>query len=150
MGQCGTTATVCCPIVRRLLQMDANATVCGSHAVHKAIPCVVSAAGSNSLLHRVLANEGDSIKQVLGRPIQDCSQQPCHAVVIARSPETIGSSDASCSFEVVLTQPTFRVDREALCQVGAPLCSSGICNTCCAVNVEIAGCWVLPGHACHA
>ena len=55
--------------------------------------------------------------QVLGRPVQASAQQPSHAVVIARSAETIGSAEASCSFEVILTQPTFRLDTEALCQV---------------------------------
>jgi len=55
---------------------------------------------------------------VLGRPIQDSRHQPSHAVVIARSAETIGNQEASCSFEVILTQPTFRIDSDALCQVG--------------------------------
>ena len=73
--------------------------------------------GSNSLLERVLSKQADTIRQVLGRPIQECKQQPSHAVVIARSAETIGSQEASCSFEVILTQPTFRLDTEALCQV---------------------------------
>ncbi len=73
--------------------------------------------GSNSLLERVLSNQAETIRQVLGRPIQDCRHQPSHAVVIARSAETIGSQEASCSFEVILTQPTFRIDTDAICQV---------------------------------
>lgn len=73
--------------------------------------------GSNSLLERALSKQADTIRQVLGRPIQECKHQPSHAVVIARSAETIGSQEASCSFEVILTQPTFRLDTEALCQV---------------------------------
>jgi hypothetical protein len=74
--------------------------------------------GSNDLLDKVLANQADTIQQVLGRPIQDSRHQPSHAVVIARSAETIGNQEASCSFEVILTQPTFRIDSDALCQVG--------------------------------
>ena len=74
-------------------------------------------AGGNSLLDKVLSNQGDTIRQVLGRPVQASAQQPSHAVVIACSAETIGSAEASCSFEVMLTQPTFRLDTEALCQV---------------------------------
>lgn len=74
-------------------------------------------AGTNDLLQKVLSNQGETISQALGRPVQDSRQQPSHAVVIARSPEAIGSADASCSFEVILTQPTFRLDTEALCQV---------------------------------
>ncbi|KAL3138515.1 hypothetical protein ABBQ32_006299 [Trebouxia sp. C0010 RCD-2024] len=72
--------------------------------------------GSSGLLEKVLSNQGETMKQVLGRPIQDSRQQPSHAVVIARSAETIGSSEASCSFEVILTQPTFKLDTDALCQ----------------------------------
>lgn len=78
-------------------------------------------AGSNGLLEKVLSNQGETMRQVLGRPIQDSRQQPSHAVVIARSAETIGSSEASCSFEVVLTQPTFKLDTEALCRVSCQL-----------------------------
>ena len=74
--------------------------------------------GSNELLDRVLSRQADTIQQVLGRPIQDSRHQPSHAVVIARSAEAIGSQEASCSFEVILTQPTFRIDSDALCQVG--------------------------------
>lgn len=73
--------------------------------------------GSNNLLDKVLSNQADTIQQVLGRPIQDSRHQPSHAVVIARSAETIGSQEASCSFEVILTQRTFRIDSDALCQV---------------------------------
>ncbi|DBA71115.1 hypothetical protein WJX79_007299 [Trebouxia sp. C0005] len=72
--------------------------------------------GSNNLLDKVLSNQADTIQQVLGRPIQDSRHQPSHAVVIARSAETIGSQEASCSFEVILTQRTFRIDSDALCQ----------------------------------
>jgi len=74
--------------------------------------------GSNDLLEKVLSNQADTIHQVLGRPVQDSRHQPSHAVVIAHSAETIGSQEASCSFEVILTQPTFRIDSDALCQVG--------------------------------
>lgn len=84
--------------------------------MHSLVIAVV--AGNNGLLAKVLSNQKETMKQVLGRPIQDSRQQPCHAVVIARSAETIGSSEASCSFEVILTQPTFKLDTEALCQVG--------------------------------
>lgn len=74
-------------------------------------------AGNRDLLQKVLSNQGKTISQSLGRPIQDSRQQPSHAVVIARSPESIGGAEASCSFEVVLTQPTFRLDTETLFQV---------------------------------
>lgn len=79
-------------------------------------------AGTSELLQKVLSNQGETIRQALGRPIQDSRQQPSHAVVIARSPESIGSAEASCSFEVILTQPTFRLDTEALCQVRLLIC----------------------------
>ena len=77
----------------------------------------MNADSSNDLLDRVLSNQADTISQVLGRPIQDSRHQPSHAVVIARSAETIGSQEASCSFEVILTHPTFKIDDHALSQV---------------------------------
>ena len=83
-------------------------------------------AGSNGLLEKVLSNQGETMKQVLGRPIQDSRHQPNHAVVIARSAETIGSSEASCSFEVILTQPTFKLETEALCQVLLLSCTAQV------------------------
>ena len=77
----------------------------------------MNADSGNELLERVLSNQADTISQVLGRPIQDSRHQPSHAVVIARSAEIIGSQEASCSFEVILTQPTFKIDDAALSQV---------------------------------
>lgn len=101
------------------------------------------AAGSSGLLEKVLSNQGETMKQVLGRPIQDSRQQPSHAVVIARSAETIGSSEASCSFEVILTQPTFKLDTDALCQVDCALCQP---HHCCFRVTATLSCTL----ACHA
>ena len=71
----------------------------------------------SSLLTKVLTNQAEAMSQVLGRSIQDVAQQPSHAVVIARSDETIGAQEASCSFQVVLTKPTFRLHTDAMIRV---------------------------------
>lgn len=101
------------------------------------------AGDSHSLLAKVLANQAETMHQVLGRPVQDVSQQPSHAVVIARSDETIGSQDASCSFQVVLTQPTFSLDKNALTQVMQPTLS--LCavhsHACVGLLAQHSQCW---------
>ena len=79
-------------------------------------PGLLLADSGSSLLTKVLTNQAEAMSQVLGRSIQDVAQQPSHAVVIARSDETIGAQKASCSFQVVLTQPTFRLHTDALTQ----------------------------------
>ena len=92
-----------------------------SNLISMSVMMIVSADGSNhALLDKVLTNQADIIRQVLGRPIQDSQHQPSHAVVVARSAESIGSQEASCSFEVILAQPTFTVDDYALSQVTTP------------------------------
>lgn len=62
--------------------------------------------GSVGLLEKVLCNQEAVLNKVLGCPVRNSRHQPRHeAAVIARSMETVGSSDTLTRFELVLTWP---------------------------------------------
>ena len=86
-------------------------------------PCAPTGAPpppSDGLLQHVITSQADYAAKVLGRPVQDAAYLPPHAVVIARQrePGIASGGQASCSFELVLTQPAVVADQQGLLEVG--------------------------------
>eukprot|EP00891_Asterochloris_glomerata_P009063 jgi/Astpho2/9063/e_gw1.00133.6.1_t len=101
-------------IINRVQKLRKNAGLVATDSVDIYLQPLTN--GRNGLLQHVITSQADYAAKVLGRPVQDAAHLPPHAVVIARQrePGIASGGQASCSFELVLTQPAVVADQQGL------------------------------------